>query len=111
PGVTDVTATNPPPAPPIQAAPTTAAAAAPDLLLRVPFANRAGPQPAAAVAVAPAPPTSLAPLSYSVVDGDTLTSIAAKFGVSPDDLATTNGLQGNQDQLKIDQKLTVPPVP
>jgi peptidoglycan DL-endopeptidase LytF len=104
PGVTDISVSpNPPPAPPVEAAPTQAAvtSVAPDALLHVPFANRA----------VAAPPSPLSPLSYSVVDGDTLTSIAAKFGVSPDDVAASNGLQGSQDQLKIDQKLVVPPVP
>jgi peptidoglycan DL-endopeptidase LytF len=103
PGVTDIgVSPNPPPAPPVEPAPTQAAvASAPDALLRVPFANR----------VAPIPASPLLPLSYSVVDGDTLTSIAARFGVSPDDLATSNGLQGSQDALNIDQKLVVPPVP
>ena len=104
PGVTDISVSpNPPPAPPVEAAPTQAAVASvpPDALLRVPFANRAS--------AAPASP--LSPLSYSVVAGDTLTSIAAKFGVSSDDLAASNSLQGSQDELKIDQKLVVPPVP
>jgi len=56
-------------------------------------------------------PKPLTPLTYSVVAGDTLSSIALHFGVSPASIAVSSGLQGSQDSLSINQKLTIPPVP
>jgi len=57
------------------------------------------------------PPQPLKPIVYRVVDGDTLSGIAAKFGISADNLAASNGLQGSADSLSIDQKILIPPVP
>jgi cell wall-associated NlpC family hydrolase len=56
-------------------------------------------------------PTPLAPIVYHVVDGDTLSAIAEKYGVSADAIAAASGLQGSGDTLAIDQKLLIPPVP
>lgn len=56
-------------------------------------------------------PKPLAPLTYYVVEGDTLSSIAQRFGVSPESIAASSGLQGSADSLSINQKLTIPPVP
>lgn len=53
----------------------------------------------------------LVPLTYYVVEGDTLSSIAERFGVSPESIAASSGLQGSVDSLSINQKLTIPPVP
>jgi len=70
-----------------------------DVLARVPFSAR----------IAPAPP--LAPIVYQVTPGDTLWSVSREFGVSADSIALASGLAGNEDSLKIDQKLLIPPVP
>jgi peptidoglycan DL-endopeptidase LytE len=56
-------------------------------------------------------PKPLTPLTYTVADGDTLTSIAARFGVSPESIALSSGIRDNADSLSIDQKLVIPPVP
>ncbi len=56
-------------------------------------------------------PKPLTPLTYYVVEGDTLSSIAQRFGVSPESIAISSGLRGNEDSLSINQKLTIPPVP
>ncbi|HLH73536.1 MAG TPA: LysM peptidoglycan-binding domain-containing protein [Chloroflexota bacterium] len=99
PGTTGATApTNPPPQ---VAAPGQTAANEPDYsdtLPKVPYAQRS---------IAPKP---LAPLTYYVVDGDTLSSIAQRFGVTPESIAAASGITDSQDSLQINQKLTIPPV-
>lgn len=54
--------------------------------------------------VQPPPP----PKTYTVVAGDTLGKIAAKFGVSIADLVKWNGI-ANPDDLKVDQVLKLEP--
>jgi LysM repeat protein len=54
--------------------------------------------------------TTAAPVTYQVKRGDTLTSIAAFFGLSNATLAEANQL-GNQDQLTEGQILVIPPTP
>ena len=44
---------------------------------------------------------------YTVQPGDSLSSIANRFGVSVDALASANGL-GSDPMLWVDQKLTIP---
>ena len=56
-------------------------------------------------------PKPLAPLTYYVTAGDTLSSIAQRFGVSPESIAAASNLQGRGDSLSINQKLLIPPVP
>jgi cell wall-associated NlpC family hydrolase len=78
-----------------------------DLIRGLPFvkaADRGRATPTAA-------PTPLAPIVYHVADGDTLSGIADKFGVSADAIAAASGIQGSGDSLAIDQKLLIPPVP
>ncbi len=47
-------------------------------------------------------------ISYTVQDGDTVSSIANKFGVSPDTIRWQNGLTG--DRIKVGQTLQILPV-
>lgn len=54
--------------------------------------------------------TEPGPISYQVQPGDTLTKIAAFFGVSTQFLAQANNL-GNGDRLTAGQVLTIPPRP
>jgi cell wall-associated NlpC family hydrolase len=78
-----------------------------DLIRSLPFvkpADRVQPTLIAA-------PTPLAPIVYHVVDGDTLSTIAQKYGVAPEAIAAASGIQGTGDSLSIDQKLVIPPVP
>jgi LysM repeat protein len=60
--------------------------------------------------VAPTTTTTPPPLTYEVKSGDTLTSIAEFFGLSPAVIAMANQL-ANQDQLTAGQILTIPPTP
>lgn len=60
--------------------------------------------------VAPTTTTTPPPLTYEVKSGDTLTSIAESFGLSPAVIAMANQL-ANQDQLSVGQVLTIPPTP
>jgi surface antigen len=46
--------------------------------------------------------------TYTVVDGDTVTSIAQKFGVTSDSIRWSNNLTG--DTVGLGAKLTIPPV-
>jgi membrane peptidoglycan carboxypeptidase len=58
----------------------------------------------------PPPPTAAptrTPFEYIVQDGDTVQSIATKFGVSEKDLRQANGLKPN-DTVKAGDKLTIP---
>lgn len=52
----------------------------------------------------------LAPISYHVAPGDSVWSIAHDFGVSPESIATANGLDSS-GALSVGQKLLVPPIP
>jgi len=54
--------------------------------------------------------TTAGPVTYQVTRGDTLTSIAAFFGLSNATLAEANQL-GSQDQLTEGQVLVIPPIP
>ncbi|MCL4459510.1 MAG: LysM peptidoglycan-binding domain-containing protein [Chloroflexi bacterium] len=51
----------------------------------------------------------LQPFAYEVVPGDTLSAIAAKFGVGAESIVWANGIS-QADVLQIGQKLTIPPV-
>ncbi len=65
----------------------------------------AGSQPAA-----PAPPPTAAPAGgskYKVKSGDSLSGIAAKFGITWQELAAANGLTA-QSRLNVGQELTIP---
>ena len=114
-----VPTTLPPPevAPLVEAKPTTVVDNLVEQVTHLPFAQRsqpALPPPvalAAPAAKAPAPPAPLTPVVYTVVAGDTLSTIAERFGVSEDSIAAASGIQGTGDALSVDQKLTVPPVP
>lgn len=53
---------------------------------------------------------ALKPSTYEVQAGDTLSSIAEKFGVSQDTIIASNGLGENPDLLQPGQKLTILPV-
>lgn len=60
--------------------------------------------------VAPTTTTTLPPVVYEVQSGDTLSSIAERFGLSPAAIAMANQLS-NADQLTAGQVLTIPPIP
>lgn len=86
----------------------------PDPPIRIPYLDRfLSPPVIAPPAPVPAPsaPKPLAPIVYHVAAGDTLSTIATKFGVSPESIAFSSGIQGNADSLTIDEKLVIPPVP
>ena len=53
------------------------------------------------------PPPTTTP-EYIVQQGDSLSVIAQRFGVSTEDLANFNGI-GNADDIKVGQTLTIPP--
>ena len=53
-----------------------------------------------------APPTTTP--EYIVQDGDSLSIIAQRFGVSTEDLANFNGIE-NANDIKVGQTLTIPP--
>jgi peptidoglycan endopeptidase LytE len=59
----------------------------------------------------PTPPQPLRPIHYDVVEGDTIVSIARRFGVSTATIALANGITGSAaDSIKVGQKLLVPPI-
>ncbi len=45
---------------------------------------------------------------YKTVQGDTITSIAAKFGVTPDTIRLSNGLSG--DAIAVDKEIVISPI-
>lgn len=47
--------------------------------------------------------------SYTTQNGDTLTSLATKFGVTSDSIRWSNSL-GSSDMVTVNQKLSIPPV-
>ena len=73
--------------------------------------------PEVPVAVRSAPPAEPQPLSrpltpvrYEVAQGDTLTAIAQKFGVSVETMVWANPNLANPERLQVGQALVVPPV-
>ena len=58
------------------------------------------------------PPTTVPPPTttpeYIIQQGDSLSIIAQRFGVSTEDLANFNGIE-DADSIKVGQKLTIPP--
>jgi LysM repeat protein len=60
--------------------------------------------------ITPVAAATVAATTYAVQAGDTLSGIAARFGVSVDDLARANGIADNKrDQLQVGQVLVIPP--
>jgi len=56
-----------------------------------------------------APPPDLPPYQvYQVQDGDTVSSIAARFGISPDYIVANNAEIQNSDFLKLGQSMIIP---
>jgi LysM repeat protein len=58
----------------------------------------------------PPVPTPRAQQIYVVREGDTLSGIAARFGVSEDQILAVNPMS-NRDQLFVGQELVIPPPP
>jgi LysM repeat protein len=65
---------------------------------------------AAHATAAPAPATTRAPTRYVVMQGDTVTSIARRFGVTTDAVVAANQL-ADPDRLSLGQALLIPPPP
>lgn len=65
------------------------------------------PGPAAPAAPVSAPAASTASASHTVVRGDTLSAVAARYGTSVSAIARANGL-GNASFIRIGQVLTIP---
>lgn len=60
--------------------------------------------------ITPVAAATVAATTYTVQAGDTLSGIAARFGVSVDDLARANGIADNKrDQLQVGEVLVIPP--
>ncbi len=68
--------------------------------------------PSTSAVVTTLPPTTAPPPTttpeYIVQQGDSLSIIAQRFGVSTEDLANFNGIE-NADDIKVGQTLTIPP--
>jgi cell wall-associated NlpC family hydrolase len=59
----------------------------------------------------PEPPRPLRPIPYEVAEGDSIVSIARRFGVSSGTVALANGITGTAaDSITVGQKLMIPPV-
>jgi LysM repeat protein len=83
-------------------------------VLIIPDANAANPAAPAAPAnpppAAPAnavPPANAAPVYYTVQAGDTLNSIARKFGLNMQDIANANGMS-DPNHLHVGQQILIP---
>ena len=60
--------------------------------------------------ITPVAAPTVAATTYTVQAGDTLSGIAARFGVNIDDLARANSIADNmRDKLQIGQVLVIPP--
>lgn len=74
--------------------------------------TRSTPSPSAGgtprASAAPRTPVAPTPLVYTVVDGDTLSGIAAHFGLTMDQLVKANPQIRNPDRLGIGDELTIP---
>ncbi|HZQ36522.1 MAG TPA: LysM peptidoglycan-binding domain-containing protein [Dehalococcoidia bacterium] len=108
---------NPFDAEPAPSGPATAATVAPTVTVSATAAAVSGtPFPTATpapTATAPPTPTAMArptatPARYTVQSGDSLTRLAARFGISVAQLAAANGLPADA-RLQIGQTLTIPP--
>ncbi len=73
------------------------------------LASRSSQRPAADAVEQPKP-QALKPQSYKVAEGDTLSGIADKFGISQDTIIAANNLGNNPDLLSPGQELTILPV-
>lgn len=56
------------------------------------------------------PPAPLAPVTYIVQDGDTLSGIADAYGVTEDAIVWANAELEDRDSLAVGQELIIPPV-
>ena len=69
---------------------------------------RSTPTPSVAQTLSPAmPPPTATPVIYVVQPGDSLSGIAARFGVSMDELAEANGIK-DPNVIKVNQPLVIP---
>lgn len=70
-------------------------------------ATTVAPAPTTTVAPAPSVPSRAVGAEHVVVAGDTLTGIARRYGVDPDEIAAMNDLR-HRDLVKVGQHLKVP---
>ena len=63
---------------------------------------------APSISIAPTPPPQPTPFVYTVVQGDTLSGIATKYGLTVSELLKANPQIKNENQLAIGDKLTIP---
>ena len=58
---------------------------------------------------APVTPEPVAtPVTYTIVAGDTISKIAKKFNVTPEDLLAANPQVKNPNKIKVGDQLTIP---
>ncbi len=83
----------------------------PGLLSGAPVATSA-PAPTAtvvpSVSLAPTPPPAPTPIVYTVVQGDTLSGIAARYGLTVSELLKANPQIKNANMLAIGDRITIP---
>jgi hypothetical protein len=66
------------------------------------------PTPVPSVSLAPTPPPAPTPIVYTVVQGDTLSGIAARYGLTVRELLKANPQIKNENMLAIGDRITIP---
>jgi LysM repeat protein len=72
--------------------------------------STSSPAPAASTLATSSPPTTIRPTSYVVQAGDSLATIASRFGLSRAQLIFVNGI-ADPNMIKVGQRLIIPPPP
>jgi LysM repeat protein len=66
------------------------------------------PQPSVASEAPVTPEPAPTPQTYVIVAGDTVSKIAKKFGITPEDLLAANPQVKNPNKIKVGDELTIP---
>ena len=66
------------------------------------------PQPSVASEAPVTPEPVATPVTYTIVAGDTISKIAKKFNVTPEDLLAANPQVKNPNKIKVGDQLTIP---